>query len=250
MITSWLTDPEVLVVSILVLAAFVRGAFGFADALVGMPLLVLLLPTPAASAIMALTSLIMALTILCLEWRQVEVRASGMLVVTGMVGVPLGIWLAMQIDERYVKGFLGTVLVAFSLWSLRTRNPFILKSDRAAPVFGLVAGVLGGAYNTAGPPLVIFATLRQWSPLRLRAFMQVYSVFGSIWLILMHLGAGNITAQTGSTLITAAPIVIIATLTGRRLTARLATQGFVRAIFVLLTLMGLGLIASSFAKST
>ena len=40
--------------------------------------------------------------------------------------------------------------------------------------FGFFAGILGGAYNTNGPPVVIYGSLRKWSPATFRATLQGY----------------------------------------------------------------------------
>jgi uncharacterized membrane protein YfcA len=74
--------------------------------------------------------------------------------------------------------------------------------------------------------------------------MQAYCLIGSIWVIMMHAAAGNVTRQTLIHLGVAAPMVIAGTLIGQKLTGRLATQGFVKLVFVVLMLMGAGLLAS------
>ncbi len=193
---------------------------------------------------MAFTALLIAVIILLREWKDVEAKPATLLIVSGLVGVPIGISLLSRIDERIVKSVLGLTLIAFSAWSIGKPGRFSLRNDRTAPLFGFFAGVLGGAYNTAGPPLVIYASLRQWSPQQFRSTMQAYCLIGSIWVIMMHAAAGNVTRQTLIHLGVAAPMVIAGTLIGQKLTGRLATQGFVKLVFVVLMLMGAGLLAS------
>ena len=97
----WVTSPEAIIVSIFVVAAFFRGAFGFGDGLIAMPLLVLLLPITAAAPLMALSGCLMAIVILTQEWRQVDIRPAVFLMASSMAGVPIGIWLAGIVSLQY-----------------------------------------------------------------------------------------------------------------------------------------------------
>lgn len=245
-----MTGPEVLIVLILVSAGFIRGAFGFGDALVAMPLLAFFLPLQSATPLMAIAALLIAIVILATEWQEVEFRAASILIIAGMIGVPIGIWLIGTVDPRVVKSCLGCLLVGFSTWSLWKPRLLTLDNDRWAPAFGVVAGVLGGAYNTAGPPLVIYAALRRWPPQKFRAMMQAYCIVGSIWIITMHTGYGNVTRQTLFLSAVAAPFIVVSTVVGQRLTAKLATQRFVKMVFIVLLILGATLILSSLKLPT
>ncbi len=239
-----MNEPETFVIVILGLAAFVRGAFGFADALVAMPLLLMLLPTTEAASLMSMVACLIAVVILCRERQAVEFRSAATLIVFGIIGVPMGIWLAGVVDQKIARTILGGVVVGFSGWSLLKPEQLHIASDRPAPAFGLAAGILGGAFNTAGPPIVFFAALRRWPPSRFRATMQAYTLFGSSWVIAMHSIAGNITQATLTRLAIAAPLVVVATLFGQRFTAKLATERFIKWIYRLLIVLGIFLMVS------
>lgn len=245
-----MSGADILIVLILISAGFIRGAFGFGDALFAMPLLATLLPLRSATPLMAMTAMLIAVVILVREWRAVDFRAAAVLIAAGLLGVPIGIWLIGVVDARVVKGLLGLLLIAFSAWSLRKPRLIQLRSDRLAPAFGIAAGILGGAYNTAGPPLVIFAALRKWEPSKFRAMMQAYCLVGSVWIIAMHAHFGNVTKNTLWLTAVACPFVVVSTLTGQRLTSKLATDRFVRLVFVVLVFLGLGLIFSGMVPSS
>ena len=140
-----MTTELALVVGIMSLAGFVRGAFGFADALLAMPLLVLLMPVSAAAPLMAMIALLIAIVILLREWSALEVRSAALLIVFGMMGVPLGVQALDLVEAAIVKSVLGVVVISFSTWSLCKPEGFQLGSNRLAPIFGLLAGILGGA---------------------------------------------------------------------------------------------------------
>src|SRR5699024_1845113 len=97
-----------------------------------------------------------------------------------IVGIPFGLLLLTRVAEPGVKAVLGCVIVAFSVFSLLSRRSYALKNDRFAWIFGLGAGILGGAYGMNGPPLVIYGALRGWTPAHFRATLQGYFFPASI----------------------------------------------------------------------
>ncbi len=239
-----MTGVDVVIVALLVTASFIKGALGFADALFAMPLLVLLMPVSTAAPLMAIAALWTSVIILSREWKDVDIRPAALLIASSMVGIPSGIWLLNHVDQRIVKSVLGATLIVFSVWSIRRPGSIQLQTDRLAPVFGFTAGVLSGAFSTGGPPMMIYASLRRWSPQKFRSTMQAYSLVGSGWVITAHSLAGNVTAHTLNLLLVAAPLIFIGTLTGQRMTKYLATERFIQLVYIVLLLMGAGLVAS------
>ena len=241
-----MTGEFVLITSIIAGAGFVRGALGFGDALFAMPLLALLIPTITAAPLVALTATLIAAVILIRDWRHVVWRPATLLTVFGLLAVPFGVWLLKSGDDRLVKGLLASVVLTFSIWSLWKPDRFQLRNDRLAPVFGIAAGLLGGAYNTAGPPLVIFGTLRRWSPEQFRATLQTYCLIGSLWVIVLHSLTGLMTRSIVNQFVFSVPLIVISTLVGLRVTRRIPTERFVRVVHAALIVVGLSLIVACF----
>src|ERR1051325_1271536 len=97
-----------------------------------------------------------------------------------MLGIPLGLMLLKNGGESVVKGVLAVVIIVFSVYSLLGGKDRELSDDRLAWLFGFGAGVLGGAYGMNGPPLVIYGSLRKWSPQHFRATLQGYFLPASL----------------------------------------------------------------------
>jgi uncharacterized membrane protein YfcA len=245
-----MTVETPVIVAVLVAAGFVRGALGFGDALVAMPLLALLLPTRTAAPLVASTATLIAAVILFRDWRHVVLRPATLLTVFGLVGVPLGVWWLKHGDDRLMKGLLGLVVLGFSIWSLTRVSRPILRDDRLAPVFGVVAGLLGGAYNISGPPLAIFGTMRGWSPPQFRATLQSFWLVASIWIVLMLSLNGLLTRHTITHVALGAPLIVVATLVGRRITNAMAADRFTRITYAVLLVVGGWLMISSLVAGT
>jgi uncharacterized membrane protein YfcA len=110
--------------------------------------------------------------ILAQDWRKVHARSAWRLTVPTLFGIPLGLDLLTAVPAPVVKVAMAAVIIAFSCYCLLVRRKLRLPDDRLAPVFGFGAGVLGGAYGMNGPPLVVYATLRGWTPEHFRATLQ------------------------------------------------------------------------------
>jgi uncharacterized membrane protein YfcA len=232
-------EPNTLsVVVILFLAVLTRSTFGFGEALVAMPLLALLVPLELAAPLVALLSATTSAAVLFQDWRNVHARAAGWLIASSLLGIPLGLLLLKHADERLVKAVLAVVILGFSAFCQFGRRPFVLKSDGSAWLFGLCAGVLGGAYNTHGPPLVIYATLRQWSAEYFRATLQGYALPVGLIVLISHGLAGLWVPPVFHYYVASLPAVFAAVLLGRVLNRRLAGPGFLQAVHILLIVLG------------
>ena len=94
-----------------VLAGVIQGASGFGFALAALPVLSLMIPLKEASAMLVLTGLSVNGFIF---WRlRSHFRVTRMLplVIGGLAGVPLGVWLLVNADARVLQVALGIVLL-------------------------------------------------------------------------------------------------------------------------------------------
>lgn len=242
MAVDWLT---ILVLTVLFVATLVRSAFGFGEALIAVPLLALVMPIEVAAPVAVLISITVAAIVLVQDWRHVHLRSAVSLVLSTVVGTPLGLLLLTRTSEVTVKACLGAVIASFSLYCLLNRRGGMLKSDTFAWTFGLGAGVLGGAYGMNGPPLVMYGTLRGWSPQRFRATLQGYFLPASLMSMTGYWLAGLWRPTVSHYYLMALPVVIAAIFLGRALTARMDARTFVRCIHIGLIGVGCALLFQS-----
>lgn len=237
----------ILIGVILFLASFSRAALGFGDALIAMPLLALVVPIKdLAGPLVALASALNAFLILVRDWRSLEFRQAAGVIGLALVGIPLGVWLLQKGDDRILKGVLGTVVLGFAVWSLR--NPALpeLKSRGWEVPFGLSAGLLGGAYNTAGPPLVIYAALKRWPPEVFRVILQTYFLPAGLLIVALHGYHGRMTQDVLKVFAMILPAIAVGFFTGRRLADRIPEERFRKIVYIVLLGLGTLLIFSAF----
>jgi uncharacterized membrane protein YfcA len=231
--------------AVIFLATLVRSAFGFGEALVAVPLLALFLPVDVAVPLAVLFSVTVAAVILAQDWGHVHVRSAAWLVLPTFLGIPLGVGLLKVVAGPVVKATLAGVLIAFSTYSLAGRQRLELKDDRLAWLFGLTAGVLGGAFGMNGPPLVVYGALRRWSPQHFRATLQGYflpaSLAGLVGYVLADLWVQAVTWYFLLSLLPAVAAVFL----GRAINRRLKGPAFVRYVHAGLIAVGLTLLAQA-----
>lgn len=238
----------VLVCGIIFVGSLVRSTLGFGEALIAMPLLAFVIPPRMAAPLVAVVSSFNAILILYREWRQISFEETGKLTIAALMGIPIGIWLLSAGSEAAIKLLLAIVVIGFALWSLSNRKMVGELPAAWAPAFGLTAGILGGAYNTAGPPMVIFGTLRRWPAERFRANLQSYFLLGGTTVLMMHISRGAVTSDVIRLSAMCVPLTIVAALIGHRLTKSVSTEQFIRVVHVCLLLIGTMLLVTAFAE--
>ena len=171
-----------LVLAIVFVATVIRSAFGFGEALIAVPLLVLCTPLRVAAPLAVLLSIAIAAMVVAQDWRHVHLRSAAGLLLATVFGIPLGLLVLTNGHQELVKAGLGILIALFAVFSLAARDALRLKNEHRALLLlsGFLAGILGGAYGMNGPPLVIYGSLRGWSPQHFRATLQAYFLPASI----------------------------------------------------------------------
>lgn len=222
-------------------ATLISATFGFGSALFAMPLLTLLLGISTAAPLFALVGPTISSIILVRNWRLVDVASTWRLVSATLLGIPVGVWLVTQVPSAIVTRLLGLFLAGFGLHRLVNWRLLKLNSPRWAALFGFVAGVLGGAYNTNGPPIVIYGEMRRWSPTQFRATLQSYFLPAGLGIMGSHALAGLWNERIFQLYGVSLPGILVAIAIGGWINQRLPTERFRTWLAVLLIVLGAAL---------
>jgi uncharacterized membrane protein YfcA len=120
-----------------------------------------------------------------------------------------------------------------------------LLADRLAWLFGFGAGVLGGAYGMNGPPLVIYGSLRRWSPEHFRATLQGYFLPASLVGMVGYRLAGLWVPAVTRDYLMSLPVVLAAIFLGRVVNRRMNGRPFLLYVHVGLVAIGVVLLIQS-----
>ena len=239
------------VLLIVFIATLIRSAFGFGEALIAVPLLALFIPLEVAAPLAVLLSITVAGVVVAQDWRKIHIRSARWLVLSTLVGIPLGLLLLTYGRQQAVKAALAIIIMAFSAYSLLGRKPPKLKNDSRIWLFGcgFCAGVLGGAYGMNGPPLVIYGAMRGWSAQHFRATLQGYFLPASIIGMSGYWLAGLWVPSVTHYYLISLPVVLVAILLGRVVNQRLPNgEAFLKYVHIGLAATGAMLLIQSLSR--
>lgn len=230
----------ILIILVVCLAGFTQGMTGFGFGLVAMPLLLMLMNLKEAAALTVLLNLLVCGMTFFSTRNHYSFRQGLGLVAGTCLGVPVGVYALVRLDEILLLRVLGAAMVLMSANELiLARGRAIHVSPRLGLPFGLLSGGLSGAFGMGGPPAVAFAYSQPWSKEQIVALLQV--VFGlSAVLRLLLLGSAGLLARplllTGLwSLLPLAGAILL----GQKCFARIPQPVLRKATFVFLGLMGL-----------
>jgi uncharacterized membrane protein YfcA len=239
---DWLTF---VVVAVFFCATLVRSALGFGEALLAVPVLAFVMPVKVAAPVAVLVSITVAAAVVAQDWRHVHLRSAAWLVLSTLLGIPLGLLLLRSVSEPIVKAVLGVLVAGFAAASLRSRGTYALTDDRLAWLFGVSAGVLGGAYGMNGPPLAVYGALRRWSPEHFRATLQGYFLPASVVGMIGYWAAGLWTSSVNRYFLLSLPAVLLAIALGRVINRRVDASRFLIYVHAGLLASGVGLLVQA-----
>lgn len=231
-----------IVEAVIFLGVFTQSLAGFGVSLVAMALLPEVIGIQMATPLVALVALTLEITLLLRYRQSMSLRSIWPLVLASIVGVPLGILAVHYLDENLVLTGLGIVLVGYGAYSLFDARPPALTHRMWTFTAGFLGGFLGGAYNTSGPPVIIYSSAQSWQPAEFKGNLQGFFFLNSLMVVSGHLLSRNVTPQVWQQYLLALPVIALGFLAGSRLDRVLKPALFRKLVFGLLILMGIRMI--------
>lgn len=238
----------ILIVALIFFAALLQGAVGFGFALVAMPLLTLMLGSQSAAALSALSAGTLSGMLLFQNRKAVHFGEASGLILAAAAGVPVGVYALAHAPRQPLIIGLGLLIASFSLYSLMRPAAIELKDRRWRFLAGFLGGVLGGAYNTAGPPVVLYGAMRRWPPERFIAVAQAFFFPISVMVASGHAIAGFWTREVLTLYALGLPGIIAATFLGKRVARRLSPAMLAKAVYGLCLVLGLVIVATNVGR--
>jgi len=237
-----LTTTTVLLVSIVFFATCAQTIAGFGFALTVMPLITLLLGLKTAAPLVALAGLSLYTINLIRYHRAINTGEVLRLGVAAAFGVPLGIWGLTNLDESFIKFVVGFILVAYALYSFL--NPAVARmlSQRWVYLVGFATGCLGGAYNTPGPPVIVYGSLRRWEREEFRAVLQSLYFLTGLMAVVSHWLTQHITVNVLTLYVYIVPALISGMVVGAIADRRIDHTAFRVIVLAMILVLGLSMI--------
>ncbi|MDH3196545.1 MAG: sulfite exporter TauE/SafE family protein [Hyphomicrobiales bacterium] len=225
---------------VILAASFVRGYSGFGFSAVLVAGLTLILPpaevVPLSIGLEVVASLGQARGI----WADIDRRRLMVLLIAGLIGNPLGVWLLVAIPVEPLRlALLSFIALASILLMVMPRAHTDLSLALLAGG-GFAAGVVNGATALSGLVLALVFTLAGIRPAVMRATMIAYFFVTDLWTGGVMTAAGLVDQTTVLRVIAALPFLALGVWLGSR--RFLATPPATFRVLVLWLLIGLSLI--------
>ncbi|GAB4535235.1 MAG: hypothetical protein Fur0018_25450 [Anaerolineales bacterium] len=234
--TNWM------VAGTIALAIFTQSFSGFGFALVSMPLLTPLLGLKISAPLVALLGGTSEVVLITYFRESLTFREIGRLIVASLAGTIVGVGALRFVPERVLLPILGLVLVGYVLYNwLHFRLPE-MRSPRWAYTLGLLSGALGGAYNTSGPPVIIYGHASKWTPEQFKGNLQGFFFVNNLFVLTGHYFNGALTPQVWHAYLITLPALMIGIAGGLFLGHKVDSNRFRQVVLALLLVLGLKLI--------
>lgn len=177
-----------------------------------------------------------------IRYREAMVfRSVWTLLAAGVIGIPIGVFYFVRVDEELALFVLGVVILMYALYALIGFRLPKLSYPAWVWVFGITGGMLGGAYNTSGPPVILYGNCREWQPDEFKSNLAGFFLVGSIMAAFTHWANGNITSTVGSLFLQTLPALLLGFILGQFLDRWLKPEVFRRIVLILLIALGIRL---------
>ena len=211
-------DPRfALAIGISVLSGAVRGFSGFGSALIYVPLMSALYGPQTGAATFLLTDFVTGIVFSLGVWRLAVWREVIPLAATAVIAAQFGTLILQYADPIWLRWTMtALVLVIVVMLSTGWRyhgKPMLIVTL----LVGLAAGLLGGAVQISGPPVVLFWLSSMASAAVVRANFVVFFAIMAAALVVTYLWAGLLTAEVIAIAAIVAPLHILAMFAGARL---------------------------------
>lgn len=231
-----------IVIAIMFMYTFVGICAGFGGALTTMPLVTLLLPLKMAAPMSVIVGTATALYATWLSRKETNWKSALVLILFSFAGIPVGIYALSYLPDHIMKVGLGAFLILYSFYSLFIpRLPVYDKNWIAMPI-GVIAGALGSAFSTNGPPVVIYGMLRNLAPAAFRGTLNAFFTANNIAIIGGLTTSGILTISTFKLVLFCIPTMILGSLVGQYVHKRIPVNIFRVMVFLLLIASGAMLI--------
>lgn len=228
---------------ILFLASFNQGLTGFGFALTSIPLISLIAGIKYAVPIGALGGFVVNILLSVQLRKSIDFKSLRFLYAGSFVGIPIGVFLLSKADPELFQKFLGIVVLLFVIMSFTNFIKPKNLNENWGYLFGLFSGMLGGAFNTNGPPILIYFYLMGKGKTEQKSAITGFFLFASVFIIITHAIIGLSTKQIFFDALKFIPFIISGYFLGNSLFKKISSKiysnlilGFLFVVSVILIL--------------
>lgn len=226
-------------------SACIQGITGFAFGMVSMALLPYIMSVKTATPLVAVVAFVNVVAILFQMRHSIDIRKSRGLLVGTVAGVPVGVFFLARVQDDLVTKVLGAVLIAAAAQGLSIRtlpNPTSPPSPAWGPFLGVLGGIIGGAFNIGGAPIVLYVYRQKWPKETIVAVLQTVFCISLLYRIIIYVFTGFMPVRLCLTALLLMPFIIMGSWLGVRMQRKIDVGRLRFVVHVMLIVMGVPLL--------
>jgi uncharacterized protein len=226
------------------LGAFVSGLAGFAfSAVAGAILLHTLTPIEAVPLMMACSIGVQATNLWALR-KDIQWKQSLILVLGGLLGVPIAVWLLQATDARTFREIFGLAVALYAGYMLfRPSLTYLQQMNlRRNALVGFGGGLIGGLTAMPGALPTIWCDMHGVPKNQQRGLVQPFIAAMQIFALVLLLMNHNVSSKVFFDLLLSIPALIAGSVLGIIAFRNVSEQIFRRIILAILLVSGLLLV--------
>lgn len=238
---------------VMALSAFAQALTGFGFAIISVGCLsgttwllhsnLYELITPIAACLGAVVGAVLLLpTASKLKWNELLP-----LILPCTLATPVGVWVATVVNPALVNTALGLLILAFVAYlKFDAELPKFMSSKPATYILGGIAGLLGGAYDVQGPPLVVAGKAQGWGTQQFRDSVLAVVAINSAQVVAIDVLAGKLHSfYFGYYCLTSLPGVLLGLVVGQWACQMIDPVQFKQVLLVMCSALALKLLFAS-----
>jgi uncharacterized membrane protein YfcA len=225
------------------LGAFVSGFAGFAfSAVAGGILLHMLAPTEAVPLMMACSVGVQATNLWALR-GEIQWKQSLVLVLGGMLGVPIAVWLLQTTDARAFREVFGTLVALYAAYMLFRPSLVLQLMNRSRnALVGFGGGLIGGLTAMPGALPTIWCDMHGVPKSQQRGLVQPFIAAMQIFALALMLLHHDLPSSVIDNLLLSIPALVAGSALGILAFRNVGEQLFRHIILVVLLVSGVLLV--------
>ena len=223
---------------IALVASVVLGTVSFGFGLVSSPPMLLFLEAKTTIVIVNSLTAIVAALILLTTWRHLDLRRSRGLIIGGLAGTPVGVFLLNVAEPAFLRIIIGVVIVVMGLLSLREIRLPYATFPGSGLVFGFITCLAVTAISIGGLLAGVYAIAQRWPPQTVRASLAATFLISGAAQVALYALTGLYSRGTLTTVGLLVPALFVGFGLAGLLVGRLNERAFRYVVIALIVLGG------------
>jgi hypothetical protein len=234
--------------AIVLVAYIIKGATGFGENLIMIPLLLFIWDIKIILPILLVLVLIADIYLIFKFYKKINKKLLLIFVISSIGGIILGSWLLKIMSSETITIIFALFVILFSLKNLLIPNKDLKTSEvKTVPAssIGFIAGVTSSFLGAGGPPLAMYASHLKLSKSVFRATLVATFFTFDLQRLATYFYSGLIKMESSLTALLLVPSMIIGSTIGIKLHSKINENLFNKIVTIILIVTGITLLLNT-----